>query len=1252
MPYTPPSRRRGGSSIVGTRDITGRSCVGAPAWAAVALAGAAAAAAQTWFRPGTLIASGDTFPVALLRPDAALAASRWIWGDGTTPTGGPDYEPALETLPALLGKTLSLVGVGPHGAQRVFLTLLFAALAPSMFLLLRRLLPGTGVVAPAVGALFYAFNPALFVIVPNPVLMTSLVLLPLLPALVLRAAPNRRWRDAVLVASASLPLSYAFLNPPAAALVVLATGAAAVLAVVRWRRAAGVFLGRAALAAAAFNAWWIAAVLVVALSPTFAVSADANPFSWSWTHERSSLANVARLTGTWGWPRPEYYPYGGRFDDAPLALMAFVPLLLTVAAPIVLWRRRRLLFGVAVGTIALAGVLILLGKGLHPPLAGVNAELYRHVPGMWLFREPAAKFAVVLAAAYAAGIALLLSGLRHGWRRGIGAGAAIAVITALAHPLWTGAVIPDERPQLPPAHVRIPAYWEDAARYVDEHGGRTLLLPANDYYQMPYTWGYYGADVVADELFEAPTIRLMPPEGNTYVDPEPHAAKLLAGLRRAIEGKRAAAAAELARRLGIRWVLVRGDIAPRFGDRQIGDAEALADFLVGAEGFRRAASFGPLELFEVEHGAPSLATSVLAVEGDASAAAEVGVVAEDPLVSASDVARTAIARRPFASLAPSEWVRDGNGIAAEVRGTRRDEAFVRWDQGTLATIRVGAAPVPNVAVVPARATLGRRKLPGAFGAVRFPLTEGVPHLVGVDDTLVAIPSSSRTRPRTLTLHPGRHEAVLYRLAATRTVAGGSFEVRGWGAVGDCNKSDARTPEQAGLAATRVPGGTDGGLALELRARAHSACVRRAAAGFRADSAYRLSLDYRHRRGAPPRVCVWQEGLERCVQAPALRPSRSWTTYSHVFRPEPGATGLAVYLYADGDARGTSILYDRVDLRRYDLVAREAFQIMPAWQPVGRLDAERRLALRAPFADSLGGFTDSFESGGWGAVGDCDRFDEHPPAEVGLAARRVRRSADGAFALALYASAHSACVSRTLRRFDPEATYRLSFDYLHLRGAGPRVCVWQERLARCRSLPPLVVRRGWRRYDETFRTDPGASRLTLYLYADGVPAGTAVLYDDVTLEPVQPFPRLALVGERRGIADRITGVVERVTPASYRVDVDRFPSGPFLVALRETFDPGWVLDAETAAPVRVDGFAQGWIVDRAAAGALRITYRPQRWVDAARTISGVALLIAATFAAAQLVRRVRTTWALHLGRRGGAAAAPERSPLHPSEQVGR
>lgn len=559
----------------------------------------AAVAVQSWFQPGSVIASGDNLPLGFLNPDQVLESGRSLWGNSFTPTGGSDYLPVTHTIPALVGKASALLGQGPEVAQRVFLTLVFVGLAPAMFLLLRTLIPEPRMIAgPLVGSVFYAFNPILLFTVPNAVFLAAFLMLPLLSALVVRCAREDRWRYPVLLAGASTGMSYVLANPPMAALVAATTALTAILTVATSadRRTAVRSLARALLLAVPLNLWWITpALMTLSSSPGQTVTPDADPFRWGWTHARASIVNILKLTPVWSWPQPEYFPFARNLERPVFVGLRLVPVLSATASLLVVRGARRRLAAAALLGVGL--VLVLLAKGLHPPFAGLNAFLYRHVPGMWLFREPSGKFTLALAAVLGVGLALFVSSLGRGVIRSAVVVGIAGAIVATSYPLWTGSVIPDDRPLLPSAHVRIPSYWTDAAAFINADPGPTLLLPADDYYQMPYRWGFYGADVFASELIEPPVLRLFDPSGNAYLAPDPSAQEVLDQLRRTIREGRWTEASELISALGIKWIVLRRDIEADFPGRSIEDPGELLLGLSGSPEFRLVKTFGELDLF-------------------------------------------------------------------------------------------------------------------------------------------------------------------------------------------------------------------------------------------------------------------------------------------------------------------------------------------------------------------------------------------------------------------------------------------------------------------------------------------------------------------------------------------------------------------------------------------------------------------------------------------------------------------------------
>ena len=79
-------------------------------------------------------------------------------------------------------------------------------------------------------------------------------------------------------------------------------------------------------------------------------------------------------------------------------------------------------------------------------------------------------------------------------------------------------MIPDVRPNQPSAHVRVPQFWWDMADVInaDERPGKVLVMPLDDYYQMPTTWGFAGVDNIPNLLIQRPVVQPKPPVAGAF----------------------------------------------------------------------------------------------------------------------------------------------------------------------------------------------------------------------------------------------------------------------------------------------------------------------------------------------------------------------------------------------------------------------------------------------------------------------------------------------------------------------------------------------------------------------------------------------------------------------------------------------------------------------------------------------------------------------------------------------------------------
>ena len=449
----------------------------------------AAIAVQTWFRDDAGLASGDLIPPLVPADDY-----RSHWNDFDSGAGGPSY--AIVWLPYFEGlRAFGRLGLSEVAFQRLWLTVLFAASAAAVVFLARGLVDSP--VAAALAGILATFNAYHLITGFDPVPLSAMIAAGLLGGLVLRAGQVGGGPHPLLFAFASLILGFVFVNPAHLVLVLAWLGVCVLLAWAVHGRvglaSVGRFLAVAAPLALLFNLWWIVPAAMTLTGPVFADQFSAPGVAqWSWTHVRGSIPNIVGLNSSWAWGYPEYYPFAARLERAPFVLLQYT-LVAGAALGLVLAQGNKRRVALVLAGVGLAAIVV--SKGLHPPLAGLNLWLYDHVPTYWLLRDPAkVNLFVVLVFALLAALAVDRLERSSAVQGAVFAGLLAAASLVYAHPLLTGAIVPDERPLLPSAHVRVPQAWDDVEAYLDAapRQGKVVVLPQLDYYQAPTTWGYYG----------------------------------------------------------------------------------------------------------------------------------------------------------------------------------------------------------------------------------------------------------------------------------------------------------------------------------------------------------------------------------------------------------------------------------------------------------------------------------------------------------------------------------------------------------------------------------------------------------------------------------------------------------------------------------------------------------------------------------------------------------------------------------------
>jgi hypothetical protein len=547
-----------------------------------------------WYRPGKMLGFVDLFPIfnAL-----TLLDKTWLsWSDAFSPFGNYDL-PTFSTY-YLLHYILAAVA-GNGLAQIIIFWFLIASGWLGVYVLGRSL--GIGLPGSLLAAWTYAWNPYSQFL---PGLLTGNALAAMMPwffGIVHRAAvdASRRRMMTALAATVSLLLLPWIGSTPQFLfeLVLLLAAWCAFL----WRPSAAGFLawlGKTTALCILAAAWWLAPVTAAIFGDTIAHTMKISAMAW--TFANASLLNDLRFINPWTWQLSYYIPYSHGYDANVLTYAAgFWPV--AVLCAVLLFPRSsytplvRFFGGVFV-------VAIFVDKGLHPPLAALNAAIYR-IPGFVLLIEPIGfTIGALLSVSVAVGIAAeeICAFLRESRYRlpMVAAFGTIALVAAAlsVSPMINGLVFTGLTGEVQD-YVSLPRYWSDAAGYLNatRGAGSVLVLPQNTSYQMYYSWKYQGIDIIPTQLIARPVLLLGPSldyftDLRTEIIKERIAGMLLVHDPRVVP---------FLKRVGIRFVLCRGDV--EYSLVIFRGARCNASFLAGYAGVR---AFGPLKLYDLGTAAP------------------------------------------------------------------------------------------------------------------------------------------------------------------------------------------------------------------------------------------------------------------------------------------------------------------------------------------------------------------------------------------------------------------------------------------------------------------------------------------------------------------------------------------------------------------------------------------------------------------------------------------------------------------------
>jgi hypothetical protein len=843
---------------------------------------------QLWYIPNGSLAGGDVPP-----PDGVQWLPHlfqpWSWWSGSN-LGGPSTP--VQTPWAVVVAIVHALGGSEVLSQRIWFSVLLAAVALGGMTLARTL--GLRPAFAATAGAIYALNPWMFSNASDdPPFYAAMAMVALWASVVLATADRRmsiRRGAALMLLSAPL-LAYVDENPPMIVALLVGTVLAAILAVLLTGRPAVARLARLFALVVPLgmivNAFWIAPALLQLKVVNSGGLASVS--SWDWTQARATIPNGLWLNNNWAWSYSDYFPFAHWYDQFPLrvgkyawALVAFASLLVCTSG------RRRIRVTSVVALIT--AFIVFFSTGIRFPGSVIFNVAYG-LPLGWLLREPG-RFLFAAALGYGVLIGVTAECIRErlgrirlsrGWatdRRLTLPLAAVSCLSlaALTFPLFTGEVVPVPKLTGISSRVQVPDYWVAMSDYLNHSvpPGRLLVLPVDDFYQMPYTW-YYGVDQFIPNLIARETVD---PVTQGYIPASHELNDAVSVLSSALIQHRWDRVQHLAQVLGIRHVLVRGDIRTDLQGRTITDPGTLATALDADPFASNVHNVGALKLYQLA-APPAVPPQVVT---DTSGTPDLRVLEVLPtnshLVQHSPLPGSALVQE-LPSL--DHWTLTGRDLTTTVTlPADRDYSVALLDED--------GAQEP------------------------FPIQQDA------QVTRDQLTITSRTVGDQVIL------TFALRLGPSLVGNGSLFGVE-WQPVGDCFDVQQGL---AGFQAYPVPGAApDHSAALRLVAPGDSACVDRRLSW--TQGPVLLDLWMRPVRGGNPRICVYQIPLGTCAPQPALPQGQGWQHYRGFIQPQPGTEALALFLYADS-VLSTQTITDYAELTAFSLSLAAPPAVMAAPPP--------------------------------------------------------------------------------------------------------------------------------------------------------------------------------------------------------------------------------------------------------------------------------------------------------------------------------